>query len=340
VATFQAQVIALTGINISSSSTNPTEAQLTQYLTDGAKEVINHLPKHLLPLCSSEQSFTSGTPNTLNTGKVLNVFRSDGDIKQPCRQIDSSYKGRVLDSDDMDYASVTDPVYYIENNTMDVIPSIGSVTYSEVQHPAVAYSDSNISIFPDEAEYLVPLYASVKSLQSLLANKSGNTDIASAFALLKAAVDQAETAADKFELTDQESVFGDEDTFLTASSQLARVKSALDDAEDVINADEPSSSTDAYGAQANEDIELVSSAINIAQSEIKRAQVHLQEWVAIGDMRVKEVNVALSEADGYAKEIQSRLAVDSTEYSWYEKQQAKLQSDYDRGLSLLRGGAK
>lgn len=338
-ATFQAQVMALTGINISSSGTNPTEAQLTQYLTDGAKEIINQMPKHLLPLCSAEQSFTSGTPNTLNTGKILNVFRNDGDIKQPCRQIDSSYKGRVLDSDDMDYASVTDPVYYIENNTMDVIPSSGAVTYSEVQHPAVVYSADSISIFPDEAEYLVPLYASVKSLQSLLANKSSNTDITSAFALLKAAVDQAETAADKFESAD-ESVFGDEDTFLTANSQLTRVKAALDDAENVINADEPSSTTDAYGAQASEDIELVSSAINIAQSEIRRAQAHLQEWVAIGDMRVKEVNVALSEADGYAKEIQSRLAVDSTEYSWYEKQQAKLQSDYDKGLSLLKGGAK
>tara|TARA_R110000744_G_scaffold107135_1_gene203558 strand:- start:1040 stop:2062 length:1023 start_codon:yes stop_codon:yes gene_type:complete len=340
VATFQAQVMALTGINISSSSTNPTEAQLTQYLTDGAKEVINHLPKHLLPLCSAEQSFTSGTPDTLNTGKVLNVFRNDGDIKQPCRQIDSSYKGRVLDSDDMDYASVTDPVYYIENNTMDVIPNSGAVTYSEVQHPDVVYSADSILIFPDEAEYLVPLYASVKSLQSLLANKSGNTNITTAFALLKAAVDQAETAANKFESSIVDSVFGDEDTFITASSQLARVKAALDDAEDVINGDEPSATTDAYGAQANEDIELVSSAINIAQSEIRRAQAHLQEWVAIGDMRVKEVNAALSEAQGYASEIQSRLAVDSTEYSWYEKQQAKLQSDYDRGLSLLKGGAK
>ena len=415
-ATFQAQVMALTGINISSSGTNPTEAQLTQYLTDGAKEIINQMPKHLLPLCSAEQSFTSGTPNTLNTGKILNVFRNDGDIKQPCRQIDSSYKGRVLDSDDMDYASVTDPVYFIENNTMDVIPSSGAVTYSEVQYPTVAYGNSAIGAislsgvtataadptvftksshglstgdvvklsnftemteingmmgtitklnantfevngvaadpaettggnvvklggFPDEAEYLVPLYASVKSLQSLLANKSGNTNITTAFALLKAAVDQAETAADKFESAD-ESVFGDEATFLTTESQLTRVKAALDDAEDVINANEPSGTTDAYSAQASEDIELVSSAINIAQSEIRRAQAHLQEWVAIGDMRVKEVNVALSEADGYAKEIQSRLAVDSTEYSWYEKQQAKLQSDYDKGLSLLKGGAK
>lgn len=164
---FEAQVESLASIAIGSSGTVPTHGQLTQYLTDGAKEIINHLPKHLLPLCSAEQSFTSGTPDTLNTGKVLNVFRNDGDIKQPCRQIDSSYKGRVLDSDDMDYASVTDPVYFIENNTIDVIPVSGAVTYSEVQHPAVAYNASNISVFPDEAEYLVVIYAAIKSLESL-----------------------------------------------------------------------------------------------------------------------------------------------------------------------------
>mgnify|MGYP003152668492 FL=1 len=164
---FEAQVESLASIAIGSSGTVPTQGQLTQYLTDGAKEIINHLPKHLLPLCSAEQSFTSGTPDTLNTGKVLNVFRNDGDIKQPCRQIDSSYKGRVLDSDDMDYASVTDPVYYIENNTIDVIPVSGAVTYSEVQHPAVAYNASNISVFPDEAEYLVVIYAAIKSLEAL-----------------------------------------------------------------------------------------------------------------------------------------------------------------------------
>jgi hypothetical protein len=63
--------------------------------------------------------------------------------------------------------------------------------------------------------------------------------------------------------------------------------------------------------------------------------MHLSEWVGIGDMRVKEVNANLSEAQGYANEIQSRLSVNVTEYGWYEKQQAKLQQDYDRGLAQL-----
>jgi len=66
--------------------------------------------------------------------------------------------------------------------------------------------------------------------------------------------------------------------------------------------------------------------------------MHLQEWTSIGDMRVKEVQTALSEADGYIKEIQSRLTLLTTEYSWMEKQQAKLQADYDKGIQIVRGG--
>jgi len=169
-ATFEAQIVGLTSLTIDDSSA-PTRAELNQFLTDGAKEIINHLPKHLLPLCSAEQSFTSGSANALNTGKVLSVFRSDGDIKQPCRQIDSSYKGRVLDSDDMDYATITDPVYYIENNAVDVFPEGGSVTYSEVQYPTVSYTASDISLFPDEAEYLVVLYGAIKALQNKMGSK-------------------------------------------------------------------------------------------------------------------------------------------------------------------------
>jgi len=249
-ATFEAQVEGLTGLSIDGSSA-PTQTELTQFLTDGAKEVINLLPENLLPLCTSSVSFTSGSASTLNTGKVLHVLRSDGDISQPCRSILAMYKGKYSDSDDMNYATVTDPVFYVENNTIDVLPAGGSCTYSEVQYPSVSYGDSLIGAtsltgvtatavdptvftksshglstgdivklsnftemieingmtgtvtkldantfevngvsadpaettggnvvklggFPDEAEYLVPLYASMKSLQNAMGNKTSD----------------------------------------------------------------------------------------------------------------------------------------------------------------------
>ena len=170
-ATFEAQVEGLTSLNISSSS-SPNQTELTQFLTDGAKELINLFPSNLLNLCASSQSFTSGSASTLNTGKVLRVFRSDGDINQPCRPIPADYKGRYSDPDDMNYATITDPVYYVENNSLDVLPDGGSCTYSEIQYPSVAYSSSDISVFPDEAEHLVALYASIKSIQNAMGNKT------------------------------------------------------------------------------------------------------------------------------------------------------------------------
>ena len=552
-ATFEAQVEGLTSLSIDGCSA-PTQTELTQFLTDGAKEIINILPPNLLDWCASQQTFTSVMPGseaeTMNTGKVLRVYRNDGDFDRVCRRIRADEKGYANDPDEMGYASFTDPVFYTENNKLNVLPQGGSCKYDEVQYPAVAYGDSAISVFPDEAEYLVSLYGAVKSLQNVLGNKSSNSDITTALTainteldetqavcdkidadlvlakaevvlakaeaaelatqtdnssdfataltainteldkvddviveastefdkvdnvivegsveldkstalldlgetdseaqvntalvLLLAAVAQAETAADEFDNT----VFGDEDTFLTASSQLTRVKAAVDNAEDVINSDQPSSTTDAYGALSSEDTEIVTSALSIATSEISRAQAHLSEWTAIGDMRVKEVNAALAEADGqvkviqahisqasakraesqsrlsagnaylqeaqsyvsqgnayiaeaqayvsqaqgyasevsaragfssaktqaiqghistaqayvstaqgfgnevqsktsiaqaYGAEIQSRLAVDSAHYSWYEKQQAKLQADYEGGIQKLLSGYK
>jgi hypothetical protein len=59
-------------------------------------------------------------------------------------------------------------VYYIAENKINGIPRDKTFRYSEVQYPAVAYGDSSITLFPDEAEYLVVLYASCKSLQNAM----------------------------------------------------------------------------------------------------------------------------------------------------------------------------
>ena len=75
-ATFEAQVEGLTSLSIDGSSA-PTQTELTQFLTDGAKEIINILPPNLLDWCSSQSTFTSVMPGseseTMNTGKILRV---------------------------------------------------------------------------------------------------------------------------------------------------------------------------------------------------------------------------------------------------------------------------
>ena len=152
------------------------ETAMDQWLEDGAKEIINALPRNLQKLCTSIQSFTSvaagSEAETLNTGKVFSVFAGSVD----CRKIDSTLKYRAEDSGRIDYATSTDPVYYVESNFINVLPTSLSCKYEEVQYPSSidADSDSAIASFPDEAEHLVVLYASLKALQQQMNTKQGD----------------------------------------------------------------------------------------------------------------------------------------------------------------------
>ena len=406
-ATFSAQVVDLIGAF-------SDETALDSFITEGANEVINAMPRSMQERVAEETTVTSGT--TPSEGhKVLYMLRNDGTIDQPCRRIIASKRGRAADSSDMEYATATDPAYYVQDGKFSILPSGGSgnklvsmPTYSQAS-ALDASSLSAITNFPNEAEYLVTLYAAIKALQQNMSGKLGDTDIASALSRITAAVLNSEdeiedsnkmvanivlgvaeiaesvadtdTSSSEFQIAadaintalDRISTYNwsDSDTFTSGSAQLTRVKAALDDAEDVINADEPSATTDAYGAQANEDMELVSSALSIAQTEIQRSQAHLAEWNAIlkgaaaeaqgfatevqargawtsakaqvwngyfasAQAYAQAAQTYLASAQGYANEAQARLAIDSAEYNWYEKQQAKLQADYDRGIQLLR----
>ena len=172
---FAAEIHALSGFDADSGITTSTgeirQTHATRWLTDSAKEVIKAMSQRLLPLCASNVSFTSGTADTMNTGKILTVFRSDGDIQQPCRKIEPFHKGRYSDGEDMNVATITDPVYFVENNTLDVLPVGGSCTYSEVQFPTVSFDDTAIATFPDEAERAVVVCAAIKAAEYLLANE-------------------------------------------------------------------------------------------------------------------------------------------------------------------------
>lgn len=405
-ANFSAQIQDLVG-------TFSDEAALDQFITDGANEVINAMPRSVMERVAEETAVTDGT-TTSEGHKILYVLRNDGTIDQPCRQVPAYKRGRIQDSDDMEFATTSDPAYYIEDGKINIFPNgaglmVSMPTYSQAS-PLDASAISTITNFPDEYEYLVTLYGAIKALNQLMNSKHGNSDITTALTKITEAVASAEneiegankmtanivsgvaevlesandtdttssefkTAADAIATALGQIAtynFNDEDTFTTDNSQLTRVKDALDKAQETITGDQPSSTTDARGAQGQEDIELVTSALNIAQTEIQRAQAHLAEWNSI-------LQGALSQAQGFASEVQARgswtaskaqvwngyfasagayaqaaqtflasaqghigdaqtrLSVDSTEYNWYQAQQAKLQADYDKGIQIMRG---
>lgn len=401
---FNAQVVNLVGAF-------SDEAALDSFITEGANEVINAMPRSIMERVADEVTVSDGSTSS-ETHKILHVLRDD----QPCRLVLARDRGRIQDSSDMHFATASDPAYYTQDGKINVFPNSGTIKMVGVPvynqgSPLNADGISTITNFPDEYEYLVTLYAAIKALQQLMNNKHGNTDITGALTALEASVVNAEdeiedagkmvanivlgvaevtesagdtdsssselkTAADAITTALGQintHSFNDEDTFTTASSQLTRVKNALDQVSDIINGNQPSSTTDAFGAQAAEDIELVGSSLNIAQTEIQRANAHLSEWTSIlqgalsqaqgfanevqargtwtsakaqvwngyfasASAYAQAAQTYLASAQGYANEVQSRLAVDTTEYNWYQGQQTKLQSDYDKGIQLMRGG--
>ena len=163
-ATFKVQIEDLVGAVAD-------DAALTQWFQDGTREIINILPPYLKEYCYSKQTFTSAAANseaeTMITGQLGSVYA--GSVE--CRQIKPTDKHKASSSSSIEYASATDPVYYIEGNKINILPASSSGIYYVVADPTVANTDSSINNFPNEAEYLVVLYASIKATEFLMVSE-------------------------------------------------------------------------------------------------------------------------------------------------------------------------
>ena len=96
-ATFSAQIQDLVG-------SFSDEAALDQFITEGANEVINSMPRNVMERVAEETAVTDGT-TTSEGHKILYVLRNDGTIDQPCRQVPAYKRGRIQDSSDMEHAT-------------------------------------------------------------------------------------------------------------------------------------------------------------------------------------------------------------------------------------------
>ena len=415
---FKDQVDALTGFG-----TTEVDA-LSDWLTAGAREVFAVLPPKMKEKCISLTELNAST-NSLEDldgyGEVISVTRKHADtsgIYYTCRKIPTWAHGKATDSSDMMYyGTVKDPVYYIYSNSLRVAPTTTDAQPAQIHHyvtPTVLHGAALIVDFPDEAEYLVVLYASCKALQRKM-NDMNSTLTAidtTAFAAIKADLDECLTIADdihtevglakviaaelKTQTANSDNMetacdaintalariatynWEDEDTFHTTSSQLTRVKDALDNAQKIIDDGANSPTGDGLFDAGTylgdeEDVELVQGAIAIASSEIQRAQAHIAEWTTIIDGAAKEANGFVAEvqaraafsgakaqaiagyiqtAQGYASEIQSKIGISTgylqeakirmeremQKYQWYQSQQVMLKQDYERGIQMLVGG--
>ena len=183
--TFSEQIHALTGLDAASNSDSETGEDFrvlsAQWLTDAAREVINMLPPLLKEKCTTETTLnnSSTTMDMDGVGEILYVNRlsaDSGGSRIPCRKVPSMYGELSNDSTSLYKASETDPVYWILSSgdaaILNVIPTPTANQTAIVYHvgnPSIAYGDTSIANFPDEAEYLVPLRAAITATEYQLA---------------------------------------------------------------------------------------------------------------------------------------------------------------------------
>jgi len=384
-ANFGTQIKSLTGIDTSNST---IQGYINTWLTDGVKEIQNVLPPDKLEECTNVATL-NGSSTTLNyytatIGKIVSVNRNNGSgYYQVCRKVPVSHSTRVTDSSDiMNYATATDPVYWMNNNTLSVFPtpttSGGEANVYYVYMPAVVYTDSNISHFLTEAEYLVVNYASIKSLQYLMNQKSNDLPSFTlpsipesvsvpSFVYHDADVDDVINPELSLLLNnppiysppDLVLDYADANTWLNNEEDSEMVSSRLSIISSQINKfnAEMTNSRNKYTeeleqykesmtrAQQNLQSEINSNQLNLSKNQtlaLQNATQNFQKDVQEYDASIKkhqsDLQVYTAEVTKEMQRFNAELQKHTTDYQWYQSQYTQLNNDYNKGLQLLTGG--
>ena len=154
---FKNQVDALTGF----ASTE--DLALADWLTAGARYVLNAMPLTKLSRVASNTNFTNS--QDAEGKRIISVLRKDANNSNrymPCRELQPHQMGTVHDPSYMEFATTSDPAY-IHNQVINTFPESAASNDSRVvainTDITVADSATSIDNFPDEAEYSVVLYA-------------------------------------------------------------------------------------------------------------------------------------------------------------------------------------
>tara|TARA_R100001594_G_scaffold136831_1_gene179446 strand:+ start:546 stop:1235 length:690 start_codon:yes stop_codon:yes gene_type:complete len=189
-ATFEAQVEALTGIGGSAAldgNTTPTDVELDQFLKDGVIDVTNRCieknPNEATYFMAESSDQTSNGLN-LSGAKIISVVRESNVSNQweECRYVSPGSQYKVTDSESLDFASIYNPAYTVlENGKISVFPVPGAdpnqfkvyyvnnIPYNK-SGSALVHTHEDIGIFPDDKVYLVVIYAAIKCLEAKMAD--------------------------------------------------------------------------------------------------------------------------------------------------------------------------
>ena len=174
------------------TTTTPTLLQLNYFIQDAVKDIIfkwiaiKPFDAYLFQRVTTAQG---SQDYSIGTAQVINVIRENGNSGQwqDCRRIGPDLLYDVTDVESVHYASKHNPAYFIsENGEISVFPApdatndtwkayylnVVPIEESPDDGNTLDASSSGVKYFPDHLEYLIPLYASIKSLEAKLGEYS------------------------------------------------------------------------------------------------------------------------------------------------------------------------
>ena len=244
------------------------------WLTEGTRKIISKMPKQLWKFFGkTPAAFAPTTGVVVESQKVIQAFRSDGTIQQPCRIIDEKLKGRATDTSEINYATATDPAAYVDftttaTPTLKILPvsgtAVGYVTY--VNFPTIAAAtDTVINGFPDDLEDVVVDYALMQAKQR-------------------------------------------ESSYLRKLAQGevtgTRIEDALDKSRDYMD---NLASTDFESYVTAEDVEMAQTMVGGASEEVNRANSEIQYALARASDYLKSSTSAMQDYQTMEKSIDERI---------------------------------
>jgi hypothetical protein len=269
-ADFKTRIDDLTGFG------STDDVAIVDWLTAGAREIIDVLPMSKLDRMSEIQAFTGNVG--VEDSKILHVLRKDennSDVFMPCREIHASQSGRATDSNYMEFATSSDPVYYLENKRVYTLPASAASDDSKLikinEDFTILATDTTIQNFPKEATNAVVLYASRNALLRLLNNMNSI-----------AALTVSVTAPDAPNIsTISYSAASNADASSTAVSAITvGTVAKADISGDVPTYSKPSASIDTSQfetfLETNEDVELAQLQLGRLNNEMAQYQADIQ----------------------------------------------------------------
>lgn len=161
-ATFEEQVEGLTGLSIDGSS-SPTQIELSQFLKDGAIDVINRLVRTDKTAAQTLGVVTAESGSgTIIDGSIIDVWGSDGTNDHPAQLVPISIGKRAADTTSLAYRSKYNPCYFREGKKVTVKPDGGSILHTT--YPSISYNQETIYNIPLQYATLIVMYAAIRSL--------------------------------------------------------------------------------------------------------------------------------------------------------------------------------